>query len=131
MTIDADPDAVISDDEAKRIIMAVLVAADRQGTGMSTGEAVRVIGWAEQVRIDSALLRLLLDGKIECRWPATQGEPHFWEKGKAPVLSQVEVEAILAAEDESVGASLSDTTPVDAPAEPDGDPIGAETAGSG
>ena len=66
---------LLSDAEAKAVILARLRGAGPEGA--SKAQCEQAVRWAEQVRIDSALLELVLEGRLAMRPAKGEGQWTF------------------------------------------------------
>lgn len=74
----SEPDSLLSDEEAQALILSCCRARPKRGA--AEDEIVKVIEWAERVKLDTLTLEMVLDGKMDVRWK--RGEIHFvkrWE----------------------------------------------------
>lgn len=68
-------DGFLNNQEVEAIVLAAVAGSGERGC--STEEASRVVDWADQVRMDAALVRLIVEGKLKV--DAQSNDPGEWK----------------------------------------------------
>lgn len=68
-------DVALTGAEYSRLIISL--ADSRRGKGFTEQDAIKVIQWARQVRIDESLLNLVLQGAADIDWSDEDNAPEF------------------------------------------------------
>jgi hypothetical protein len=63
--------------ETEAVAVLHALARGTGSRGFTTSEAQALLDWAESVRVDAAILRLILDGEMRARWSAAKDDWEF------------------------------------------------------
>jgi hypothetical protein len=69
-----EPTPTFTQVESQYLVSALL---EGEGRGVSTGEIEAFYSWCEQIRVQAAIVNLIVTGRLLARWSAEDDDWHF------------------------------------------------------